>query len=219
MTKKQSTPIKEPRKAIDWESIEREYRVGIRSLQNIGDEFGCTEGAIRKKAKEHNWTRDLSAKVKARATELVRKEEVRNEVRIETATDRQVIEASATISALIQISHRKDIKRNRELSIKMLEELEATTDNKKLFAKLGLMLAAPDEKGSDKLNDIYMKVISMPSRVDSFKKLTETLKTLVALEREAYNIGLSATGLTPEQEALKGLFDHMAQNKPSLLPE
>lgn len=186
-SKKKTVLVK--RKPIDWESVEREYRIGIRSLRDIGKEFECAESAIRKKAGEQNWVRDLSAKVKARASEMVRKEEVRAAVRTDSPTDRQVVEASANISALVQISQRKDIKRNRDLSIKLLAELEATTDNKELFANLGLMLSSPDEKGMDKLNDIYMKVISMPSRVDSLKKLTDTLKTLVALEREAYGLG------------------------------
>lgn len=55
------------RSIVDWESVEREYRAGIRSLRDIGGEFGCTEGAIRKKAKEKDWSRDLSAKISAKA--------------------------------------------------------------------------------------------------------------------------------------------------------
>ena len=47
---------------------------------------------------------------------------------------------------------------------------------------------APDEKGIDKLSDAYSKPISLPSRVASLKGLTEALKNLVALEREAYGI-------------------------------
>jgi len=46
----------------------------------------------------------------------------------------------------------------------------------------------PDDKGYDKLNEIYHKVISMPGRVKSMKDLSDTLKTLIGLERQAYDI-------------------------------
>ncbi|MGQ7090747.1 hypothetical protein ACUOBA_18165, partial [Escherichia coli] len=38
------------------------------------------------------------------------------------------------------------------------------------------------------LNEIYQKVISLPSRVKSMKDLSDSLKTLIGLEREAYSI-------------------------------
>ncbi len=45
----------------------------------------------------------------------------------------------------------------------------------------------PDDKGQDKLNEIYHKVISMPERVKSVKALSEALKNLIGLERQAYD--------------------------------
>ncbi|MFU8574274.1 hypothetical protein ACNAST_22600, partial [Klebsiella pneumoniae] len=36
----------------DWEAIESAYRAGVLSLRDIGDKYGVTEGAIRKRAKE-----------------------------------------------------------------------------------------------------------------------------------------------------------------------
>lgn len=76
------------RKATDWGAIERDYRAGILSLREIAAKDGnVTEGAIRKKAKGQGWTRDLSAKIKAKADDLVRKEEVRTQVRSETAAN------------------------------------------------------------------------------------------------------------------------------------
>ncbi|MDI5448940.1 hypothetical protein MJL27_27140, partial [Salmonella enterica subsp. enterica serovar Anatum] len=42
-----------------------------------------------------------------------------------------------------------------------------------------------DDKGRDRLNETYQKVISLPSRVKSLKDLSDSLKTLIGLEREA----------------------------------
>ena len=40
------------RPPVDWEAVEREYRVGIRSLADIGNEFGVSAPGILKKAKK-----------------------------------------------------------------------------------------------------------------------------------------------------------------------
>ena len=64
-------------KRPDWEAIESAYRAGVMSLREIASQHGISEGAIRKRAKKDNWTRDLNAKIKSRADDLVRKEEVR----------------------------------------------------------------------------------------------------------------------------------------------
>ncbi len=45
-----------------------------------------------------------------------------------------------------------------------------------------------DDKGHDKVNEIYHKVISMLERVKSVKALSEALKSLIGLERQAYDI-------------------------------
>jgi hypothetical protein len=86
------------------------------------------------------------------------------------------------------MSHRKTASRFQALALSLLAELEVTTYNAELFSQLGDCLRKDDEKGQDKLNDIYAKVISMPGRVDSTKKLAETLKILIGLEREAYGL-------------------------------
>lgn len=50
------------RKAVDWESVEREYRAGIRSLRDIAGEVGVSEGAIRKRAKAEGWEREKAVR-------------------------------------------------------------------------------------------------------------------------------------------------------------
>ena len=178
-------------KTIDWEKIEFDYRAGILSLREIAVTHGITEGAIRKRAKRDSWDRDLTAKIKSKAESLVRKELVRNEVRNSPeyqATEKEIVEANASLQANALLDHRKDIKRHRNLSIALLAEVEAQTNDHELFEKLGELMRQEDDKGQDKLNEVYRKVISTPSRIDSMKKMSDTLKTLIALEREA--IGL-----------------------------
>jgi chaperonin cofactor prefoldin len=189
------------RKVIDWETIRVHYSAGVKSVREIGAEFGVSHTMINKRAKQESWTRDLNAKIKAKADALVSKALVSSEVATETKITEQVtIEVEAQVQARIRLAHRQDIARNRSLVQKLMEELESVTDNRELFEQLGELLYAPDDKGNDKRYELYSKVISMAGRIDSAKKLVETLKVLVALEREAF-------GMDKGEGGAKGSFE------------
>lgn len=173
----------------DWEAIESAYRAGVLSLREIASQHGISDTAIRKRAKKEEWTRDLAAKVKAKADDLVRKREVRAKVRSENQiSERELVEATAEAIANVRMEHRGDIKRARELANLLFSELSAECTDVEALHKLGELMLNPDDKGQDKLNDLYHKIISMPQRVKSMKDLSDTLKTLIGLEREAYSI-------------------------------
>lgn len=177
------------KKQVDWERIEQLYRAGLLSVREIAAAHGITHGAINKRAKRDGWVRDLKAKIKAKADALVSKSTVSTEVSTEQlATEKATVEANAQVIARIRIAHRTDIGRYRSLANKMLEELEGLTDNRDLFDQLGELLHSPDDNGVDKLNDLYQKVISLPSRTKTLKDLGDTLKVLIGLERQAYSI-------------------------------
>ncbi|CRY63043.1 Uncharacterised protein [Yersinia kristensenii] len=177
----------------DWEAIESAYRAGLMSLREIASQHSISEGAIRKRAKRDDWSRDLSAKIKERAEDLVRKEEVRKQVRAETTlTERVLIEASAEVIANVRMEHRGDIRRAREITNALLDELGTECADVPALEKLGELMLDPDEKGQDRLNEIYQKIISMPERVKSVKALSDALKNLISLERQAYNLDEAA---------------------------
>lgn len=179
------------KKIIDWEKIELEYRAGVRSLREIASEYGVSDTAIRKRAKRDDWSRDLSAKIKAKADDLVRKEQVRTEVRTANPiSEKETIDANANLVASVRLSHRKDIQRSRKIAMSLFDELEMMVgqENVKLLEMLGELMWSPDDKGNDKVNDLYMKIISMPGRVKSMKDLSDTLKTLIGLERQAFGL-------------------------------
>ena len=179
------------KKVIDWEKIELDYRSGVKSLREIASEQGVSDTAIRKRAKRDDWVRDLSAKIKAKADDLVRKEQVRSEVRTQnTISEKETIDANANLVASVRLSQRKDIQRSRSIAMSLFDELEHQVgiENVENLEKLGELLRSDDDKGRDALNDLYMKIISMPGRVKSMKDLSDTLKTLIALERQAFGL-------------------------------
>ncbi|MDU5475893.1 hypothetical protein [Pantoea sp.] len=175
--------------APDWEAIESAYRAGLLSIREIASQHGITHGAINKRAKRDGWERDLKAKIKAKADALVSKREVSSQVSTETATNERIlIEANAEVIATVRMEHRGDIRRARNIASSLFGELEAQCSDVDALKKLGELMLSPDDKGQDRLSEIYHKVISMPGRVKSMKDLSDTLKTLIGLERQAYDI-------------------------------
>lgn len=182
--------------APDWELIETLYRAGLLSLREIAIASpGVNHVAIARRAKKLGWVQDLSAKIKAKADDLVTRQTVTADVTANRiVSDKAVVDANAQVIADIRMSHRQDIGRNRKLAIKMMEELETLTDNRELFAQLSDLLASVEE-GEDGTSDAYEKMqqafrgaLSLPGRVKMSKELSETLRVLIALERQAYGV-------------------------------
>lgn len=177
---------KEP---IDWQSVEREYCIGLRSLKDIGAEFGVSDAGIIKRAKRDGWVRDRSKKIMAKAEALVSEKEVSAKVSAQTKiTERQIVETNALMIAEKVISQREDVKRARSIVQKLFAEVEAECDHKEDFANIGELLADPDANGRDRLNDAYRAAISLPERIKSAKALADALKVLIELERKVLRI-------------------------------
>lgn len=179
------------RRKIDWEQIELDYRAGVKTLRQIADEHSITHGAINKRAKRDGWERDLKARIQAKADDLVSRAAVSSEVSKERrAAETQVVEANANAIAEVRLAHRRDIHRSRGITMSLLMELEQQTGQEavELLKQLGELMRREDDKGQDKLNDLYHKVISLPGRAKTMRDLGESLRVLVALERQAFGM-------------------------------
>ena len=201
------------KKVTDWELVEKHFRAGILSNVQIAAECGVSEGAIRKRAKRDGWTKDLKAKIKARAEELVRKETVRTvRTSLTPASEKQTVEVNAQAAAVVLIAQKGSIRRGHELFKKLMEELEMTSNNRELFEQLGELLdkSSEDDGGQvrqDKLKAIFMKVISLTGRIDSAKKMIETFEKIVRMERLSYGIDVDEGGDNRLADALKTLME------------
>ena len=112
--------------------------------------------------------------------------------------EREVIEANAQAIATVKLAHRKDIQRARGITMRLLEELEYQTgaENVFLLGQLGDLLRSEDDKGQDKLNELYRKIISLPERAKTMKLLADSLRVTVDMQRQAF--GMDAKGAIPE---------------------
>lgn len=152
----------------DWEKIEREFRAGILSLREIGDANGVSHVAVSKRAKAEGWPRDLKAKIQAKADAMVNKALVNADVN--KARESETVEAGAKAVVEVRLRHRRDIARAQTFCGTLMGELENASPTA--------------EQGAESPR----QVMPLPARIDSMKKLSETLKVLVGLEREAYGI-------------------------------
>ncbi len=149
--------MEEKKRAINWEKIELDYRAGVKTLREIADEHEISHTAIKKKATKDDWTRDLTARIRAKTDSIVSKSIVSSEVSKEDKLkESEIIEANAINNAQIQICQRKDVTRMRSVVAALVEELE----NQESFV----------------------------ARVDCSKKISESMKTLIELERKVYKI-------------------------------
>ena len=190
-------------KEVDWGLLDADWRAGIKNPRQMADDYNLLTGdkvshsGITKHFEKLGIPRDLGAKIRARADEIVNRSavestgELTNQPKI---ADEAIVEACATTAANLVLGHRATIERYRAIAKRLLDEIETTTDNRDLFENLGELLRKENDRGVDKINDCYRKVISMPSRVSAFKQLAEVLKILVGLERQAYGLADNAEG-------------------------
>ena len=176
-------------RSVDWDAIEPQWRAGIKTKLQISEEFGVSRAAMDKHFAKLGIDRDLTEKIRAKAEALVTQAQVTREVTAESiATEREIVDANANAQADAVLGQRRDVSRSRGVVQKLFAELETQLDCAEDFAKLGELMASPDDNGADKLNELYRKVMSLPRRVDSAKKLADALWVLIELERKVLRI-------------------------------
>ena len=200
---------KEKRKPVDWEAIEPDWVAGIKSKLQLSEEYGVSRAGLNKHFAELGIERDETAKIRAKAEALVTQDAVTPKVTGETkAADRERIDANAEMMANVIRGHRTDASRLRRVVTALLAKVEAIVKESELFEQIGDLCLSPDDKGMDKINDLYRKVIELPSQTDTTKKLAETMKILIELERKIFKI---ESGDDPIEAAARGAAQGAAQ--------
>ena len=204
MEKDQPMPLKPGKKTVDYARIEPGWRAGILSPRQLASQYTGETGqkvshaAIIKHFVSEGVPRDLKAKIQAKAESLVTAAQakmVTQEVTQETRNrDKSIVDANAQAMATVLLAQREDIQRGRSVVMRLLGELEHQTgvESAALLAELGDLLRAEDDKGQDKLNDLYRRIISLPDRAKTMKSLADSLRVMIDLQRQA--LGMDAKG-------------------------
>ncbi|MBU1357647.1 MAG: hypothetical protein KKC79_01205 [Gammaproteobacteria bacterium] len=206
------------RTGIDWQRIEREYRLGTLTIQEIAANNGVAYSGVRRKAKLEGWTRDLAHTVMI-ATKRALIEDAKSRAEqlgadvgaelggksahaMEVALKMQVAENVVTVRR-----HLEKAAASQTLVDLMKHELFIQTADLDAHIKLAELLddSGPDERGSwkhDKLNEIYRRAISLSNRADTLKKLVETESKIKDTQRQALRLDAEAGNERPPIETV-----------------
>jgi hypothetical protein len=189
---------------IDYARIEPAWRAGIKSVQQLAADYTKEVGvsvshvSILKHFKSRGIPRDLNAKIQAAAQAKVTAAMVTEKAT--RASEPVIIEANATAVATIHLTQRSDISKARSLSMKLMRELEGQVDNPDLVESLVDALRQDEGDGSTKRLEMFTRLTSLGAHTKTMKELADTLRTLIALEREAYGIDRLPDTAPPAEE-------------------
>lgn len=170
-------PEKPKRPKTDWEAIERDYRAGQLTAREIARQHGVSHTAINKRAKAESWVQDLSKAVRQAAEAGLVSSEV------SSGNTREAVQAAAQRVVEVVRSHRKDIKFGRDLTERLLSELDGTTSK---VGEIEEIIAKETEPGPRR--GAMMRAVSLPSRAGVIKDLSQAMQRLITLERQAFSI-------------------------------
>lgn len=177
------------RSQVDWDAMEMDWRIGIKSVLQLSKEHNVSRAAILKHWDKAGIERDLNAKIQAKADALVTQSMVTREVTAEQrVTENQIILTNAHAIVEIRLGQRAGLSRLRALKLKMLDHIEGAIDNLPELADVVEMLRNPDESGRDAANDKLRKSVDRSALIDDLKKLSEIDERVRKGECGAFNI-------------------------------
>lgn len=183
-------PAKPEKNPVEWDLIERDWRAGVKTQAQMSAQYGVSRAAMNKHFTKRGITRDLDGKVRAAASTIVAQHAVEpaGADRGSAISDRDIIAANAQMQSQIILAHRTDIQRARKLSMGLLTELEQQTDHRDLIEQLMDVLNDPDDKAIQRRLELLERLTSLSSRSSTMKSLADTLRSLVAMERQAFGL-------------------------------
>ena len=196
--------------ASQWLEIQALYIAGIETLKDIGQKYGVSAASIAQMASRKGWERDAHGKAKLLAQEKINDELGKN------ALTPTIVEAIADKIVLIDEKHKAEVSRARSIAQSLLDELEAISgmEGDANLQELGEIVLSGCPM---RLKHAYNKVIGLNNKVGLIKTLTDTLKTLVQLEREIYNMTNSDGDKV--EDALANVLNSIAtRNNSALIP-
>lgn len=168
----------------DWEAIEKKYRLGLLSTQQIADEYGVNKSSISRRAKQYGWIQDRTDEVNTVANALLTQSLCINAP--ENATPGAFdIQVAAQTQANVVLGHRKGLARLSGLRDKLLNDIEGAID---LLGSHDEIIAALADGDGEALVSKVSKVLGRSVIIDDLKKLTEIDEKLRKGEREAFGI-------------------------------
>jgi hypothetical protein len=193
------------KKAADWDRIERDYRTSKFTLRELATKHGVSHQAIGKRAKVKGWTQDLAAQIRQATNAKVVAKMVDAEVAKGGQAVADTVLAAAEIGAQVILRHQARVGRAVDVSMRMLDELDATTlKTDELDGLFDVMSAEMADKDLNAARQRFNDLMRLHNRIGSAQKLMDALQKAQVLERQAF--GLDDKAKNPASD-LEGLSD------------
>lgn len=208
-----------PRLDVDWIMLEGEYRAGLLPVKQLARLYDVEETSIRYRAKRYGWTRNVKEKIKKRTQEINAEknaEQCQGLDGEQALTYRQhfnqhldspydedaLVEAVAQHQAEIIEQSKRRIHKLQTTVESMFEELarqSLSTEQLQGLAEMVALAETQEDLYADparvqKLVNGFKKTLALGNRADIAKKLADSLKVLIGLERQAHGISDNANG-------------------------
>lgn len=170
---------------VDWEAIEREYRLGQLTVREIARQHSVSHTSVTRRAEKYGWARDYSDEIRAKTqAALLRTSESAPPER--TTPTREDLAVAVETRVSLVLTHQSSIARLRAIAEKLANQLSADSDDIKEIEEAIEEETAGDKSGERRAR--MLKAVSLGSRAGIARELSQVLKNLIPLERQAFNL-------------------------------
>lgn len=163
---------------IDWEAIERDYRLGQLSVRELSRRHEVEPSTITRRAKKEAWVRDLTEEIKQRTRAGMA------ELAQQTA-QQHATESNTALRDGVEVAVETNLRVIRQHQVRI-------GDNAKRLEYLTTKF--------DTISDAVADINEIGKAAAAFESIVRAQKTLVALEREALGLDTAAPETPKTQE-------------------
>lgn len=192
--------------SVDWDAIERAYRLGNQSNGQIAEIFKVDRAHIGRQAKKFGWVQDKRKEVQAvtesvliqvaaaKALDADGNARANASLANPNATPTPLeIKTAGFAAAAVVIGQQNRVARLIALEERLTAELEVMTEHASVLQAYVKSIDTSGETDSgrwvtDKKAEMMQAILDAPARIDSMKKLVEIDEKLRKGEREAFGI-------------------------------
>lgn len=187
-----------------WEQIRSEYRSGALSVRALAEKHGPTEAAIRARAKQERWERDLSDDVRAATRAKLAKGDPTS-----SASPIEIIEAASTRNFEAVQGHLKRLGKLAELEDKIMAKIEQSFADYDKVAEAEMIsdrVEAALSEDKPAVRAMRMATLLRPEEMRSglLKNITRNYADLTAAAAKRITLERQALNLDKPEEVDKG---------------
>lgn len=188
-----ATPAKGKR--TDYEAMERDYRTGSFTDQELASKYGKSRQAVTKMAGAKGWKKDLTKAVREATRASLIADEATKKVAEQVAkgvmATVDTVQAAAETNKQVILGHRKDIAQARSLLNSMLSELQQVTVNPGKLQDLLEVLVSSEDMTQNQVAEArstLSDLTKLPTRIMAVQRIAQAMSRFQSMERTAFGL-------------------------------